>query len=161
MADDGTRCVRNFLRQEAYEMDDQLESLSRTFEWSMQQPRTRRTLAPPCSPPPELVEAVLKGIRAQMKEDGEFRAVNASDAGASPKVDEHLEDFAEDFSPSNEQRTEGQEEKLFYDDLTGVQLDTQGVLEARRQELARVHKAEVYTKRTLEECCERTGKAPI
>ena len=111
--------------------------------------------------PPELVKAVLKGIRAQMKEDGEFRDVNASDAGPSPEIDEHLEDFVEDFTPSNEQRTEGQDEKIFYDDITGVQLDTQGVLEARRQELAWIHKAEVYTKRSLEECYERTGKAPI
>ena len=111
--------------------------------------------------PPKLVKAVLKGIRAQMKEDGEFRDVNALDAGPSPDVDEHLEDFAEDFAPSNKQRMEGQEEKIFYDDITGVQLDTQGVLEARRQELAWIHKAEGYTKRSLEECYERTGKAPI
>ena len=40
-----------------------------------------------------------------MKEDGEFRDVNVLDAGPSPEGDGHLEDYAEDFAPSNEQRT--------------------------------------------------------
>ena len=30
------------------------------------------------------------------------------------------------------------------DDITGGQLDTQGVLDARKQELAWIHRAEVY-----------------
>ena len=40
-------------------------------------------------------------------------------------------------------------------------MDTQGVLAARKPELAWIHTAEVYTKRSLEEYYERTGKAPI
>ena len=52
--------------------------------------------------PPELVKAVLEGVRAQMKEDRELRDVNAVDACPSPEEDEHLEDYAEDFAPSNE-----------------------------------------------------------
>ena len=62
--------------------------------------------------PQELVKAVLKGIRAQLEEDGEFRDVNALDAGPSPEEDEHLEGYAEDLAPSNEQRTEGQDENI-------------------------------------------------
>ena len=102
--------------------------------------------------PLELVTAVLKGLRAQLKEDRERRDVNAVDAGPSPEGDERLEDYAEDFAPSNEQRTEGQKVVVFYDDITGVQLNTQGVVDARKQERAWVHKAEVYTKRSLEQC---------
>ena len=79
------------------------------------------------------MKAVLKGIREQMKDDGDFRDVNALNGGPSPEEDEQLEDYAEDFA-SNEQRTEGQEENIFYDDSTGVQLDTRGVLDARKQE---------------------------
>ena len=50
---------------------------------------------------------------------------------------------------------------MFFDDITGAQLDTQGVLAARQEELQWLHRAKVYEKRTIEECWQRTGKGPI
>ena len=88
MEDDGTRRIRNILCEEAYEVDDKLESLSGTAEWSLQQARAWRTLAPPCSPcerkshngaglSPGTREGILKGIGARMKEDGDVNAIDS------------------------------------------------------------------------------------
>ena len=51
--------------------------------------------------------------------------------------------------------------QMFFDDITGAHLDTQGVLPARQEELQWLHRAKVYEKRTIEECWQRTGKGPI
>ena len=143
MEDDGTGRVRNILREEAYEVDDKLESLiagrlngvcSHRVPGGLWHRHVHLVNGIPLQWH-ECIHACDSGIE-RMKEDGEFRDVNALDAGPSPEADEHVEDYAEDFAPSNEQGTEGQEEKIFYDDITGVQLDAQGVLDARKQELA-------------------------
>jgi hypothetical protein len=49
---------------------------------------------------------------------------------------------------------------MFFDDITGVQLDTQGVLAARHEELQWLQGAKVYEKKAIEECWQRTGKGP-
>ena len=51
--------------------------------------------------------------------------------------------------------------EVFYDNLSGSMLDTETVRKARKEEIAEVHKHKVYTKVPLEECYEKTGKAPI
>ena len=50
---------------------------------------------------------------------------------------------------------------MVYDSVTGVQLELEKVLKARREELDWVHKAQVYTKVPLGECYNETGKEPI
>ena len=108
--------------------------------------------------PPELVKGILKAIKQQMKADGEYREVNALDAGPSPDDDPHLEDYEDEYVPKFENKGD---EQIFFDEITGVQLETEEVLKARQEELAWVKKQEVYVKRPISECWAITGKAPI
>ncbi len=50
---------------------------------------------------------------------------------------------------------------IFWGEYSGVQLDTAGATEARREEILEVHKHEVYKKVPLAVCYEVTGKRPI
>ena len=51
--------------------------------------------------------------------------------------------------------------KQFWDDVSGEPLDTEGVLQARKEELVHVHRHEVYKKVPISQCIDRTGKPPI
>ena len=111
--------------------------------------------------PPALVRAVLRALKRQMKAD-EYREVHSVKAGPSPGEDMNLEEYEEDFVPGkNIHEKEDHEDQMFFDDIAGAQLDTQGVLAARQEELQWLHRAKVYEKRTVEECWQRTGKGPI
>ena len=46
-------------------------------------------------------------------------------------------------------------------DITGEELDSSGVMMARNEEIKAVHEHEVYHKRPIKECWDKTGKAPI
>ena len=108
--------------------------------------------------PPALVAAILKGIREQMKVDGEIKDLGNLNVGAIPDEEPDCsEEYFEGWFP--EQKDE--EDKIYVDDITGVQLPTDEVLKARDEELGWIHKQKIYEKRTLEECWEVTGKAPI
>ena len=99
-----------------------------------------------------------------MQEDGEYREIHWLEAGPSPDEDTRLEDYEEEFLPTCSEKKvgkTGEEDPIFYDDVTGVQLSTEGVLKAREEELAWVHKAKIYEKRPLDECWSVTGKPPI
>ena len=67
------------------------------------------------------------------------------------------EEYFEGWFP--EQKDE--EDRIYVDDITGVQLPTDKVLEARQEELQWIHRQKIYEKRTLDECWAVTGKAPI
>ena len=112
--------------------------------------------------PPALVRAVLRALKRQMKADGEYRELYSVEAGPSPDEDMNLQDYEEDLVPGkNTHENEDYEDQMFFDDITGVQLDTKGVLAARQEELRWLHRAKVYEKRTIEECWQRTGKGLI
>ena len=64
------------------------------------------------------------------------------------------------YQGKNIHEKEDHEDQMFFDDITGAHLDTQGVLPAR-QELQWLHRAKAYEKRTIEECWQKTGKGPI
>ena len=51
--------------------------------------------------------------------------------------------------------------RKFYDDITGVELNQQGVLAARDEEMVEVKKHNVYSKVPINQCWDRTGKKPI
>ena len=51
--------------------------------------------------------------------------------------------------------------EAFYDNLSGAMLDPEGVKNAGKEEMAEVYKHGVYVKVPVEECYEKTGKAPI
>ena len=108
--------------------------------------------------PPALVAAILKGIKAQMKEDGEIKDLGHLNVGAVPHEEPDCsEECFEGWFP--EQKDE--DDRIDVDDITGVQLPTEEVLKARQEELQWIHKQKIYEKRTLDECWEVTGKAPI
>jgi len=114
--------------------------------------------------PPGLIRAILKALKKQMQRDGEYRDVHSLEAGPSPEEDPHLEDYEDYLVPPSLEKSAGQEvseDMVFYDDITGALLDTHGVLDTRKDELAWVKKQDAYEKRTLEECWRITGKAPI
>ena len=123
--------------------------------------------------PPKLVTATLKAVKKQMELDGEYRNVNYVDVGPNPEAvgpspEEYveLEEYEEEFYPKVTNKIVGSEsssseEQIYYDDIAGVQLSTEGVLAARKEELDWLKKAEVHEKRTIEECWNETGKAPI
>ena len=108
--------------------------------------------------PPALVAAILKGIKAQMKEDGEIKDLGHLNVGAVPDEEPDCsEECFEGWFP--EQKDE--DDRIYVDDITGVQLPTEEVLKARQEELQGIHKQKIYEKRTLDECWEVTGKTPI
>ena len=51
--------------------------------------------------------------------------------------------------------------EVFYDNLSGALLDTGLVREARKEEMEEAYKHGVYEKVSVQECYEKTGKAPI
>ena len=85
--------------------------------------------------PPGLIRATLKAFKKQMQRDGEYRDVHSLEAGPSPEEDPHLEDYEDYFALPSLEKSAGQEvgeDMVFYDDITGALLDTQGVLDERR-----------------------------
>ena len=103
------------------------------------------------------ISAIVGGLKAQMESDGEIdEHVSAVGAGPTPhEKEDHKEEYYEGWFPETE------DQEVVYDSVTGVQLELEKVLKARREELDWVHKAQVYTKVPLEECHNETGKEPI
>ena len=63
--------------------------------------------------------------------------------------------------PHSEDFTKFYEGSRFFDDITGNELDPEGVIEARRLELEFVDSWPVYEEVPVEQCWERTGKPPL
>ena len=87
----------------------------------------------------EIFRKIMRGMAAGMKTQGRL---NPGEEGVVMAIEEN--NWAE-----------------FYDNLSGAVLDTDMVRKARKEEIAEVHKHEVYTKVPLEECYDKTGNAPI
>ena len=103
------------------------------------------------------VHAIVNGLKTQMEIDGEIDE-HLSAVGAGPMPHERIDnkdEYYEGWFPETE------DQEVVYDSVTGVQLELDKVLKARREELDWVHKAQVYTKVPLEECYNETGKEPI
>ena len=56
---------------------------------------------------------------------------------------------------------EGVSEWIFWDDVTGEQLEGWRVREARNEEMKEVWKHGIYEKVPIQQCWDRTGKGPI
>ncbi len=96
--------------------------------------------------PPKLVKAVLKGLRDQLRADGEISAFEEYAAGPTP---EHpwFEGLEEDW-------------QTFVDDSAGTPLRTDLVMAARQEELEWIRSEGIYRKVPLRVCLER-GFKPI
>ncbi|CAJ1391015.1 unnamed protein product [Effrenium voratum] len=98
--------------------------------------------------PKELVEAILRGLRKELRERGEISAVEEQLSGPTP--DEYVEQeelYKEEF---------GQ----FVDDVTGTELPAHLVKAARKEELGWLHKEGVYVK-VPRRICEGKGMKPL
>ena len=95
--------------------------------------------------PPKLVNAVLKGLKEQMVEDGSLSAVDAYAAGPVPE---------EPSMPAGNWYQ-------YWDDVNGGYLDSEGVLKARQLEMEYIHKQGVWKRVPLDQCIQETGKQPI
>lgn len=108
--------------------------------------------------PPKLVQAMIRGVKKQMKADGEFRDVNSMAAGPSPDEDPALEDFEADYVPTFD--GDRREERTFF----VIRSQVFSLVLTLSMQLGRKNlkcKAPVYEKRALEECYRETGKPPI
>lgn len=103
--------------------------------------------------PPKLVNAILE-------DDGEFNpTLSAVEAGPVPDAAPVIDEEEEVYNQLPTADTEDVEEPII-DSNTGAVLDTGKVKIARAEELAWVHKQQIYTKVPLSEC-EKEGKTPI
>ena len=93
--------------------------------------------------PDELCLRIFKGLMETMKMDGR---IQSNGIGAV---------MAEEESQSWDQINQA------WDDITGEELDPSAVATARREEMDEIRKHEVYCKRKISECWDKTGKAPI
>ena len=97
--------------------------------------------------PPGLCLAILRGLKTQMIKDGTLRP-NEPSITVCEEMD-HANTVA------------AIEEFEFYDDISGLKLDTKMVLEARAEEMRVFKQHGVYEKVDEEECWRITGKAPV
>ena len=87
--------------------------------------------------PQSLVEAVLKGLKQQMMEDGAISALEMYASGPDPTEATFPKD-AEEFAL--------EEAKKFYDDISGEELPPELVREARKEEISWVRSIGLYDK---------------
>ena len=95
--------------------------------------------------PPSLVKAILLGIKHQMLEDGRLSELQIHSAGPVAEEPVLTEDVWEEF----------------WDTVNGGHLDPAGVKQARKEELAWVHKSDLYDVVPRSECFEETGRKPV
>ena len=86
--------------------------------------------------------------RNKSSNDRRRRDQRSRNVGAVPDEEPDCsEEYFEGWFP--EQKDE--EDRIYVDDITGVQLPTDKVLEARQEELQWIHKQKIYEKRTLDD----------
>ena len=98
--------------------------------------------------PHTLCLSILRGFRKQLQQDGKM---SENHIGAISEEAPGIEDYCE----------ESEYFKEFVDDVNGAPLDARLVARARTEEITGLHKHNVYTKVSLDECYKNTGKAPI
>ena len=107
--------------------------------------------------PPKLVQAIAKGIKAQLVLDGELRELG-SVGGPDPHGEPNFEEHHYDTLPKADQLYV---KEPVVDANTGAELDPKKVAQARLTELEWVKKQNVYTKVDETICWQETGRPPI
>ena len=102
--------------------------------------------------PEELCRQIIRGLVEQMAEDGRIgahrgKAMLAMGIGARDPIEE-----------GNDQAMQSYET---WDDVSGKPLDTAKVKKARKEEMVEFAKHGVYHKVPIQECWDKTGKAPL
>lgn len=105
--------------------------------------------------PPRLVHAILVGIRQQLERDGEVQSFDHNPVPDAGLVINEEEEYYNHLPDSDEHIAEP-----VIDARTGAELDVEKVKEARREELAWVHRQQIYAKVPTKEA-QRAGKPII
>ncbi|CAE7240586.1 unnamed protein product [Symbiodinium natans] len=107
--------------------------------------------------PPKLVQAIAKGIKAQLVLDGELKELG-SVGGPDPHEEPNFEEHHYETLPKAD---ELYVKEPVIDANTGAELDPKKVAKARLTELEWVKKQNVYTKVDEATCWQETGRPPI
>ena len=107
--------------------------------------------------PPKLVQAIAKGIKAQLVLDGELKELG-SVGGPDPHEEPNFEEHHYETLPKAD---ELYVKEPVIDANTGAELDSKKVAKARLTELEWVKKQNVYTKVDEATCWQETGRPPI
>ena len=107
--------------------------------------------------PDKLCKSMLVGLRNQVKMDGMIRAeyVGAVCSEKASHPDPHENNEEEEAFRKH------YEGAIFIDDLSGHGLDREGVIAARREELAAMKRLLIYEIVDIEECWAKTNMKPI
>lgn len=105
--------------------------------------------------PTKMVSGILRAIRKELAEKGEFNELSVE--GVGPVPDDTTNE------PENKWETPAEEDgkAIYFDSVSGAPLETEKVLEARKEELKWVQKQQIYIPVDESECWSVTGKAPI
>ena len=113
--------------------------------------------------PPALCRAVCVGLNEQIEADRKGRFlianINANGQDDSKQMAMEKENLKKRYKIVEVDNDE--ELEMAWDDVSGAELDTKAVKQARIEEIEYVRKMSLYTKVPIKECYERTGKAPI
>lgn len=101
--------------------------------------------------PGKLCKAILKGLNAQLEECGRM-----AERGMAAHPEESNIYCREILNLEVSSVHQGE----YYDDMSGVTLDTEGVNKARAEAIAEVYKHNLCTKVPIKECWDKTGKGP-
>ena len=128
-----------------------------TKTWKRKLQFKEGTVRVPTDYPPKLVDAIARGIRAQLVPDGQIKEIGHV-GGPDPHEEANFEEHHHETLP----KAEGLYVKEpVIDANTGVELDPIKVAEARATELAWIKKQDVYQQVPTSMCYEETGGPPI
>ena len=98
--------------------------------------------------PERLCKETIRGLKDQMKVDGRMTDEGLGTVCAVEEWKRDEEDYEEDIG-------------MFWDDMSGKELNPSLVRKAREDEMEEFRKHKVYVKVPIEECIRKTGKKPI
>lgn len=107
--------------------------------------------------PPKLVDAIARGIKAQLVLDGQTKEIGHV-GGPDPHEEANYEECQHEMLPD---ATELYVKEPVIDANTGVELDPKKVAVARATELEWIKKQNVYSKVPTSMCYQETNRQPI
>ena len=109
--------------------------------------------------PPQLVDAICKGINEQIKADKFDQNIIARvEYLEGSNVLAEVQKAKENAAKCHE---DDHRDLIAFDDVSGAELDPKMVQKARRDEIEYVRSMNLYTKVKISECLKYTGKKPI
>ena len=109
--------------------------------------------------PPQLVDAICKGINEQIKADKLDQNIIARiEYIEGSNVLAEVQKARENAAKCHE---DDHRDLIAFDDVFGAELDPKMVQKARQDEIEYVRSMNLYTKAKISDCLQKTGKKPI